>query len=259
MIIVIVPLFWIIMTSLKTNMEFTMNPWGFPDKFQFVNYYNVWVKVNFGAYTFNSVFITLLSTILAVLISSVTAYILVRFKFKGKKLIKTLIISGLFVPITLILLPEYLTLNYFGLINTRSGLILVYIIFSIPFSTLVMTGFYEDMPKDIEESAYIDGSSYNRTFWEIIFPISRNGLLTIGVLNFIWIWNDYILALTYIYEESKRTLQVGLIGLMESFKLKADWVTLFAGLSLVMIPSIFIFIIFQSKMVESITSGSIKM
>jgi len=257
-LLVIFPLIWIVYTSLKTNREFVANPWALPVKPMFVNFVNAWTKVNFQTYAINSIMITLVAVVLTIVLAATTSYILVRFNFKLNKFILMLFISGLYVPIALILPPEFLLLRNLGLNNNRIGLIILYLVFSLPYSILVLSGFYRDLPKEFEESAYIDGSSQNRTFWQIIFPLSKNGVVAVAIFDFIWIWNDYIFALTFISDKDLRTLPVGLIGLMESFRLKADWVTLFAGLNLVMIPSIIIYFIFQKSLASGLASGAVK-
>jgi len=258
MILVLVPLMWIVTTSLKTNMEFTSSPWGFPAEPQWINYFNAWVDVNFKTYALNSVYITIASVGLIVLIGAPTAYILTRLKIRWRRVLLFLFIAGLYIPIAMVLPTEFLTLKTLNLYNTQIGLILLYVVFSLPYSILVLNGFYKTLPKEIEEAAEIDGCSRNKMFWEIIFPMSRNGIATIMILNLIWIWNDYIFALTFLSDKGKMTLPVGLIGLMQSFKLRADWVTLFAGLCFVMIPSIILFLIFNKNMTRGLTAGALK-
>ena len=257
-VIVLFPMMWVVLTAFKTNADFIAAPWGLPDKLDFSNFTNAWVNVNFRRYAFNSIFITCASVLLVVVLAAPTAYILTRIKIKVNKILLFLFISGLYVPIALVLPTEFLLFNGLNLYNNQFALILLYVVFSLPYSILVLSGFYESMPKEIEEAAQVDGCTYNKCFWKIVFPMSRNGISTIIIMNLIWIWNDYIFALTFLQDSEKMTLPVGIIGLMQSFKLKADWVTLFAGLCFVMIPSIIAFLVFQKSMIRGLTAGALK-
>lgn len=169
-----------------------------------------------------------------------------------------LFIAGLYVPTSLILPSEFTVMYDLHLWNTRIGLVILYVVFSLPYSILIMSGFYKSMPKELEEAAAIDGCTAHKAFWKVIFPLSKNGVITIVIFNFVWIWNDYIFALTFLQDKELQTLPVGIIALMESFKLKADWVTLFAGLNIVMVPSVLLYICFQKYLTKGLTTGSVK-
>lgn len=257
-IVVIFPIFWVFYTSFKTNKEFVSNPWALPENWKLENYSNAWVKIDFQTYALNSILITIISVLIAIVLSCTVAYILVRSKHKWSEALLMLFIVGLYVPVALILPSEFTVMHSLGLWNTHLGLVLVYVVFSLPYSILVMSGFYRSMPKELEEAAAIDGCGVHGTFWKIIFPLSKNGIITIVIFNFVWIWNDYIFALTFIKDKELMTLPVGIIALMESFKLKADWVTLFAGLNIVMIPSIILYVVFQKYLTKGLTTGSVK-
>ncbi len=257
-LLIILPIFWIVMTSFKTNAEFVADPWALGQGLAFQNFVNAWQKVKFSTYMMNSVLVTLSAVGLATVLASTVSYILVRINLRVNGLILFIFLSGLYVPTALILPSEFLLLNSLNLLNSRVTLVLLYTVFSLPYSILVLNGFYRALPKEIEEAATIDGCSFNRKFWQIVFPLSRNGVMTTVIFNLIWIWNDYIFALTFVNEPAKRTLPVGLIGLMATFKLKADWVTLFAGLNMVMIPSIILYIIFQRRLAEGLVAGAVK-
>jgi len=257
-LIVLFPIFWVFYTSFKTNKEFVADPWALPSEWTLKNYSNAWVKIDFQTYALNSIFISILSVAIVIVLSSTVAYILVRNESKWSEAVLMLFIAGLYVPIALVLPSEFTVMYSMGLWNTHLGLIIVYVVFSLPYSILVMSGFYRSMPKELEEAAAIDGCGVHSAFWRIIFPLSKNGIITIIIFNFVWIWNDYIFALTLIKDKVLMTLPVGIVALMESFKLKADWVTLFAGLNIVMIPSILLYIIFQKYLTKGLTTGSVK-
>lgn len=257
-VLVLFPVFWVIYTSFKTNKEFVANPWALPKTWEVENYVNAWVKIDFKTYALNSIFITLISVAIVVIMSSTVAYILVRSEKRWSEFVLMLFIAGLYVPTALILPSEFTVMYNLNLWNTQFGLVILYVVFSLPYSILVMSGFYRGMPKELEEAALIDGCGVHSAFWKIIFPLSKNGIITIVIFNFVWIWNDYIYALTFLHDKALMTLPVGIIALMNSFKLKADWVTLFAGLNIVMIPSILLYICFQKYLTKGLTAGAVK-
>lgn len=257
-LVVLFPVFWVFYTSFKTNKEFVANPWALPRQWQLENYTNAWIKIDFKTYAINSILVTLISVLIVVILSSTVAYILVRSEKKWSEAVLMLFIAGLYIPIALVLPSQFTVMYDLKLWNTHLGLIILYVVFSLPYSILVLSGFYRSMPKELEEAAALDGCGTHATFWRIIFPLSKNGIITVIIFNFVWIWNDYIFALTFIHDKNLLTLPVGIIALMESFKLKADWVTLFAGLNIVMIPSVLLYVIFQKYLTKGLTSGSVK-
>jgi ABC-type glycerol-3-phosphate transport system permease component len=255
---VLYPVSWVLYTSIKTNREFVTHPWGLPAGFSFDNYITAWTSVRFATYAGNSILITSAAVILTVFLAVLCAYPLARFRFRLRGSVFLYMIAGLFIPVTIILVPQYLLVNNLGLIDSRFGLTLIYTAVNLPYSILILTGFLRGIPGQLEEAGQIDGLNAYGRFFRIILPLSRNGMLTVAIFNFIYIWNDYIFALTFLSSTRKRTLPVGLIGLMESFRLRADWVTLFAGLAMVMVPSIVIYVVFHSRLEDNITAGSFK-
>lgn len=255
---VLFPVSWVLYTSVKTNQAFVANPWGVPIVFSLRNYVTAWMSVRFAVYAWNSVMITVLSVCLTVLAAVSCAYPLARFRFRLRGALFLYMIAGLYIPVTIILVPQYLLANNLNLVDTRVALVLIYAAINLPYSILILTGFLRNVPHQLEEAGQLDGLNAYGRFFRIIFPLSKNGMLTVGIFNFIYIWNDYIFALTFLSSSEKRTLPVGLIGLMESFRLRADWVTLFAGLAMVMVPSIVLYLIFQARLEENLTAGSLK-
>ncbi len=256
--LVIFPVFWIIYTSFKTNQEFVENPWALGEGLAIENYIKAWTEVNFSTYTLNSIIISLTAVFITTVFAATTSYILVRFRFKFNALLLMMFLAGLYIPTVLLLPSEFLLLNSINGLNNRFVLIILYVVFSLPYSILILSGFFRAFPREIEEAALIDGCGNQRTFWQIVFPLSKNGVITTIIFNFIWIWNDYMFTLTFVSDDAKQTLPVGLIGLQATFRLKADWVTLFAGLNMVMIPSIILYILFQKQLQAGLVAGAVK-
>ncbi|MEF9974810.1 MAG: carbohydrate ABC transporter permease [Clostridia bacterium] len=259
-VIVLFPMLWTFMSSLKTTGEFYLNVWALPRSLKegFQNYVNAWNYAEIGQNIVNSFIAVGASLVLNVLLCTMTAYAITRYKFHGHKLLSKLYIAGLFVPLVLGTIPTFFVLLNLHLYDTLLGLILVYTAYSMPFSVFIMMGIFETLPNTFAEAAALDGCGHFRTFWNVMLPLSRSGLVTISIFHFLWTWNDYIYAMTYVTSASKRTLSVGLVKLTSMATYRTDWGALFAGLVIVMIPSLIVYIIFQNQIQQGLTSGGIK-
>lgn len=257
-IIVIFPIFWTASTSLKSNQEFYMNPWALPTKPQWINYVNAWGKADVSKYFGNSLFVTIFSLLVSALLASTCAYVLARFKFKLNKTITTLFVAGIMVPDALTIIPTFFLLQNLHMYNSLIGLSIVYISRTLPFSMTVLIGFFKTLQHEIEEAALIDGCGYFRTFWSIMLPMAKPGVITITIFNFLFYWNEFMLALTFITDKSKSTLTVGMQSLMQVAQYRTDWGALFAGLMIIMIPTIVVYVIFEGHITEGLSAGAVK-
>lgn len=257
-IIVIFPILWTASTSLKTNREFYMNPWALPEKPQWINYVNAWEKADVSKYFGNSLFVTIISMVGATILASTSAYVLARFSFRLNKTITTSYVSGIMVPGVLTIIPTFFLLQNLHMYNTLIGLAFVYISRTLPFSMTVLIGFFKTLQHEIEEAALIDGCGYYRTFWLIMLPMAKPGIITINIFNFLFYWNEFMLALTFITDKSKSTLPVGMQSLMQVAQYRTDWGALFAGLMIVMVPTIIGYTIFEGHITEGLSSGAVK-
>ncbi|GIQ70548.1 carbohydrate ABC transporter permease [Xylanibacillus composti] len=257
-LIVLFPLIWVMYTSFKTSREFYENPWGLPETFSFENYVNAWHSAKIGTYFSNSILVTAGMVVLTLILSSMLAYILSRFTFTGRNIIQSLIIAGLLVPSVLGTIPVFTLMKSLGLTNSHLGLIIVYTAYAMPFSVFVLIGFFKSIPRDMEEAGMIDGASHYRIFRSIMFPLARPGVITISIFNFLWYWNEYAFALTLLSSETKRTLPLGLAFLTTSQRYKTEWGELFAGVIIIMIPVVLVYILFQRKLISGLNTGAVK-
>lgn len=257
-VIVIFPMLWCIISSLKTTQEFYNNVWAPPTRLAFENYKNAWETAGIGINVFNSVKVVACTVLLTMFLSAMISYVLVKFKFPGSNIIKTIFIMGMFVPHMLGTIPEFLTLQQLHLYDTHTGLILVYTAFSMPLSVLILTSTFETIPSSYSEAAMIDGCDHFRVFFKIMLPLSKGGLVTISIFNFLWTWNDYLYAMTFLPSASKRTLPVGIVQLSNTAMYKADWGALFAGLVIIMVPSVIIYALFNRQLQSGMNAGGIK-
>lgn len=257
-IAVLYPLLWNVLTSFKSNVEILGVPWAFPEKLMWVNYVNAFQKANMGAYFFNSVFVTVLSTILLMVLAIPLTYALTRFNFPGSKLIMNICIACIFVQETYILVPLFMELQKMHALDSLLALSVIYAVIRLPFTVFLLSGFIRSIPTDYEQAAMIDGCSYSKILWKIITPIAKPGIFTASLLAVLAYWNEYPVAMTFIMDETKQTLPVGLVNLFEVQRYATDWGALFAGLVIVLVPSILVYAFAQDKLTQGMSMGGIK-
>lgn len=257
-ICVIFPLGWTMMTSFKTSTEFYESPWVLPASINFTNYVNAFTKANMGDYFFNSIIVTILSLALSISLSLGSAYVLTRYEFFSRKLYKRVYLIGLFLPAAIRVVPLFLFIKDIGLYNSRIGLSMVYAFTTFPYTIFILSGFFGSIPKEYEEAAIVDGCGYFGILRRIMVPMAKPAIITIGIFNFMAFWNEYIYALTFITSESKRTLPIGLVNIMEVQRYSTDWGALFAGLVIVMVPTLLVYAVLQKKITSGLTIGGLK-
>lgn len=268
---ILIPVIWVFMASIKTNPEFYENPWKLPLSFYFDNFKDAWQAANMGDYFLNSVIVTFLALIILLLISLPASYILARMEFRAKSIIQTILKAGLFINLSYIVIPIFMLLrdlnkvinraNLFGgafLLNNRVVLAIIYAATAVPFTIYLLTNFFSSISKSYEEAAYIDGAGYFRTMVDIMIPMAKPAVITVILFNFLSFWNEYILALTLMTDPSKKTLPVGLINLQQAARGAANYGRLYAGLVIVMIPTLIMYILVQKQLTEGMMVGGDK-
>ena len=257
-IIVIFPMVWLIFSSFKTDQEIFFSPWSWPEALQWVNFSRAWVAARIGDYLFNTLLVIVPALTFTLLVSAMAAYVLARFPFVGNRLIFYFFLAGMLFPVFLALVPLFFLLNNLQLLNTYSGLILVYIAYSLPFTIFFMTGFFRTIPSELHEAGIIDGASQYQVFFQIMLPLARSGLLSMGIFNFLGMWNQYILPLILMADSDRYVLSQGLAFLSLQQRYQNDWSGLFAAITLIMIPTLTIYIIFQGQIQKGLTAGALK-
>ncbi len=252
------PILWAIVTSFKTSAEFLQSPWILPAEPQFVNYINAVQKAHMGLYFINSIGVTLLSLAILLFLVIPASYALGRQRFFGSRVINLLILAGLFINANYIVVPLFILMKNLNTLDNRLMLCLVYAATAIPFNVYLLSGFMKGIPKDYEDAASIDGCGHMLILYRIIVPMARPGLVTVSLFGFMTFWNEYMLALTLLTTPGKRTLSVGLKNLMEIQKYATDWGAMFAGLVIVMLPTMIFYGFVQKKLTSGITLGGIK-
>lgn len=251
-------IYWIVVSSLKSNKEVFRAPWGLPANPQFENYSEIWNVANLALELRNSVTITLASVLLILILCAPAAYALSRIQFKGSGWLTILFVAGAGVPGAMLIIPLFSFMSNLGLIDTLHGLILIYATVSIPFSMFVLTGFFRTLPTEFEEAARIDGCSEFGVFWRVMLPLASPGLITVAIFNFVAIWNEYYLALVFIQDPAKMPLARGIYAIAGSMIYTGNWVGLFAAVVIVLVPSLLAYILLSERLIEGITAGALK-
>lgn len=246
--------------SFKSSVEIFQNPWSMPTSLDTMvrNYVKAWSTSQMGTYLFNSVVIVSSSLVITLLISSMAAYILTRFRFWGRKVLTASLVLGMGVPLQLMVIPLYKLLSAFAMTDTYRGLVIIYATVCIPFTVFVLMGFFSSIPSDIIEAATVDGCSQNRLFWRIVMPLAKPGLIAVTSFNFVWIWNEYLLALVFTSKKSLRTISLGMYALQGSMTYTVDWGALFAGVVIMVVPAAIIFVLLNKYIISGVTVGAVK-
>ncbi len=250
------PLLWIVMSSFKTNKEILASAFSLPSNWGFSGYKAALEFAPIFKFYGNSLIIAIASTLLNILIVSMAAYILARCKFRGKTFLTLLLSSSLLIPVSALLMPIYIIMTRIGLYDTKTGLILVYAALGLPTSLFVIKSYFQGIPVELEEAAYLDGAGFVRTYFTIIFPIAKSGLVTAAILQFLTSWNEFMFALILTKSNSARTLPMALNYFTAQFSF--NYTAMFAALAMVIIPSILIYTVLQEQITESMVAGSVK-
>jgi N-acetylglucosamine transport system permease protein len=256
------PLLWVLLASFKNNTEiFLGKPFALPDSFSLDTYFAAWTDAHIGRYFLNSVIVVILSTAGTMLFGSMAAYVLARYTFVGNRFVYYMFVSGLAFPTFMALAPLFYILKNMGLLGTYTGLVLVYIAYSLPFTVFFLAAFFKSLPYEIEEAATVDGASHTRKFFQIMLPMARSGLVSITIFNIVGQWNQYLLPVVIMTgpgAESKYLLTQGIANISVSAGYHAEWSTLFAALTLSILPMIVVYAVFQRQIQAGLTAGAVK-
>ncbi|TDC50686.1 carbohydrate ABC transporter permease [Jiangella ureilytica] len=250
---------WCVMVSLKTNPEFfSTSPWSLPSDPQFGNYAEAWSSAQISRFFINSLYVTVTSVGVSLLFAVMAAYVLARVDFPGRSVVRMIFLSGLMMPAFLVIVPLYFLLRNLGLLGSLHGLVLVYIATQIPFSIYLLSSFFQSLPKELEEAACVDGASPTRTFFSVVLPQVSPAVASVALLNTLTIWNEFFFALVFLTDPQQQTIPVGILGLSVNAQYSANWVQLFAGLVITMIPMLVLFAFAQERIARGVSVGALK-
>ncbi len=263
---IIIPVGWVFMASFKRNSEFIgadVSPWALPKQLFYQNFIVAFKDANMGTFFFNSVIVTALAMILLLILALPASYVLARFNFKGKKFLNAGYMAGLFININYIVVPIFLMLSSANralgidwLLNNRFILAVVYAASALPFTVYLLSGYFKTLPRGFEEAAYIDGCGYFKTMIKIMIPMAKPSIITVILFNFLSFWNEYIIAYTLM--DGNDTLAMGLKNLMAVEKTATNYGIMYAGLVIVMLPTLILYIAVQKRLTEGMTLGGLK-
>ena len=252
----LIPFLMIIMNSFKSMRDIFLKPFSFPIKPVVQNYVNAWNQADIGTGYLNSAMIAVISVIGIIIISSMFAYAISKYEFPGRQTLYTYCMLGLALPIRLAVIPIFILMKNLGLINSRFGLVIIYISVNIPFSVFLLRNFIDGVPNELKEAAQIDGANAMQIYWKIILPLIKPALSIVSIVSFVNVWNDFFFPLIFINDRSKATITLDVSTIFGDYSIQ--WNLLFAALSLSIIPSIALFLIFSKQFIAGMTQGAIK-
>ncbi|MBE2215411.1 MAG: carbohydrate ABC transporter permease [Opitutaceae bacterium] len=260
---VVVPMAWVAASSLKSDRDIAhepLTPWG-TEGLHPENFARAWNQARLGEYFAQSVVVTAVSVIGILLLGSMAAYALSRFFHPLGRMAYWLFLAGLMIPAQLSIIPLFFELRALGLLNSLPGLILVYVANGLPFAVFILAGFFRGLPRMFYEAAIIDGCSEAAAFWRVILPLARPGLVTVAIFQFIGIWKEYFYAFMLLSgggAEGARTLPLALANLAVTSQYRTDYGMLFAGLVIVALPILLVYVLLQKHLIKGITAGALK-
>jgi multiple sugar transport system permease protein/raffinose/stachyose/melibiose transport system permease protein len=248
-LIVLLPIAYMLMASLKKRNEMFLTPLALPNSFDLSSFERAW-GVGIGTFMLNSLFVTFLSVVVIVTLSGMAAYALTRMRGVWPRIIYLLIVAGFAIPLQAVLVPVFQIISGAGFLNSRLALVLPYAAYGIPFTVILFYAFFLDFPRELEEAARLDGCSRFQTFTRIILPLSGPAIASAAIFQAVFIWNEFILALLVLTRPVLKTLPVGMVQLRGEFT--SDWPAVLAGLSLATLPLLLIFVLAQKYFVRSL-------
>jgi raffinose/stachyose/melibiose transport system permease protein len=250
------PFYFLIVNALKPIREILIDPSAFPKSFYTTNFIESFKALNFPKALMNSLIITVATNVALVVISSMAAYQLVRNDSPFSKFLFLVFISAMVIPFQSIMIPMVKMASILHLVNSYYGVVFVYLGFGVSFTMFLFHGFIKSIPLDIEEAAVIDGCTPLGVFWKIVFPLLKPVIVTVIILNGLWIWNDFLLPFLIIPGENMRTIPLAINSFFSQYAKK--WDLAMAGLLMAVIPVIILFLSLQKYVIEGIVSGSVK-
>ncbi len=248
---------WIIVASFSTTPAIfsgSITSSGFHPQ----NYLKALINHKVGVYFLNSLLYTSIACFGVLIIASPAAYVLARFKFRLNKPIQAMFVSALSIPAVMLVLPLFGLATRLELTNTRFLIILLYTVINVPFTLFFLISFFKTIPSSFEEAAAIDGCSPMKTFWVIMLPLAQPAIITVTIFNFIMVWNEYFLAITFANKEALRPVGVGLYTMIQSMRYIGDWASMFAAVVIVFLPTFLLYIFLSEKIIAGVTGGGVK-
>lgn len=255
-IIYVLPLLWVVITSIKDDSTLMISPWAMPDNIMLGNYIFAWTAGNLGKATLNSFIVCGITLVISMVVGAMAAFAIGRMRWKGSKLMLTYFLMGMMIPVHCLLIPLFIEFAKLKLANTLIGLIIPYVTFSLPVTIYIMVGFFEGIPNELIEAACIDGCSIYRIFGTVALPLAKTGFMVTGLMTFVSNWNELLLAMVFISKEAKKTLPVSLTKFVGPYN--TNYCQMFAAIVIAIIPTVIVYCCFANQIVEGLTAGAVK-
>lgn len=250
------PLFWLVLTSLKTNEEIFVNPWGLPATLKIGNYLQAIQDGHILRYFVNSVIVALTAVSICVVLSTMVSYAVTRMQWKLSKLVYHLFLAGMMIPVYAMIIPLFVMMNWMHLLNTYLAVIIPQIAIGFPMSIFIICGFMQSIPGELEEAAVMDGANIFQIFGRIIIPLCKSSIVTVAVVQFIGCWNDLLLPQIFLTNAEKMTLPVGLTEFQGRYS--TNYVAMIAAVVITVIPSVVVYIFLHRNIMEGMVAGAVK-
>jgi ABC-type glycerol-3-phosphate transport system permease component len=252
-----IPFIYMVSTAFKgQTYVFELPPKFIPAEPTIQNFTDAWNSNNFQGYFLNSLFVSIFTTLLVLLVSSMLAFAFARFRFFGKKLLFTLILVTLMIPSMMLIIPQFILAKNLGLLNSLWGLVFVYVAMNIAVNTFLLRGFFEGIPKELEDAARMDGGGFFTIFFRVVLPLSKPALATVAIFTFLFGWDEFVWAVISINEPEKFTLPVAIATFHGAHQ--TQWGLVFAASLFAILPVIIAFVLLQKHFIRGLTSGSVK-
>lgn len=255
-ILTLYPFFWLVISAFKTNEDFYSRPFGLPEIWRWDNFSHAWASSRLGSAFVNSIIVSLGSLVLTLFIAALASFILARFQFKWKGWMFAFFVVGMLIPIHSTLVPLFILMKQMSLLNTYWALILPYTAFALPTAIFVLTAYLTSIPRDIEEASFIDGTGLWGLFFRIMLPMSLPALATVTILSFLHAWNDFSFALVFINKTELKTLPLAIANFADGYQ--TDYGLTLAAMTLSVIPTVLLYLLFQEQMMKGMTAGAVK-
>ncbi len=255
-LVYLLPLVWIFITSLKDDATLFISPFAMPEKLMIENYTFAWTAGYLGRATLNSAFVCIITLALSMIVGTMAAFGIGRMKWKLSGLCMTYFMTGMMIPVHCVLIPLFTKFSKIGLANNLLGIIIPYLTFSLPITIYIMKGFFESLPNELFESACIDGCSVYKMFTTIGVPLSKTGLFVTGLMTFVANWNELLLAMVFISDDTKKTLPVSLSKFVGPYN--TNYSQMFAAIVIAIVPTIVVYCCFSNQIVDGLTAGAVK-
>lgn len=255
-VLYLAPLLWCIMVSLKNNTELINSPFAFPKVLRFNNYAEAWKKAYLGVALRNSAIVCFVSLAITLLIGAMAAFAIGRMQWRFSNVTLLYFMIGMMIPVHCVLIPLFVQFSKIHLVNSLPSIMLPYIVFGLPITIYILTGFFKSMPKELFEAASIDGCNIYRMFFTIALPLAKTGLFVTGLMTFVGNWNELLLAMVFISDKMKKTIPVTLSYFVGPYK--TNYVQMFAAIIIAIVPNIIVYCCFSNKIVDGLTAGAVK-